>query len=49
MVSSLSLTTVQVISSKTQESDYYSVAQTVYQQVSEYNKSLIEPLQKNTW
>ncbi|CAF92506.1 unnamed protein product, partial [Tetraodon nigroviridis] len=32
------------ISSKTQESDYNSVAQHVYQLVSEYNKSLIEPL-----
>ncbi|KAG7524945.1 hypothetical protein JOB18_019571 [Solea senegalensis] len=35
------------IASKSQESDYASVAKTVAQQVSEYNKSLIDSLQNN--
>ncbi|XP_007560709.1 intraflagellar transport protein 74 homolog isoform X1 [Poecilia formosa] len=35
------------IASKTQESDYESVAKVVYQQVADYNKSLIEALQNN--
>ncbi|KAM4718246.1 intraflagellar transport protein 74 homolog isoform 1-T2 [Anableps anableps] len=35
------------ITSKTQESDYASVAQAVHQQVGEYNKSLIEALQSS--
>ncbi|KAK5603772.1 hypothetical protein CRENBAI_001317 [Crenichthys baileyi] len=35
------------IASKTQESDYASVAKIVSQQVEEYNKSLIESLQTN--
>uniref|UniRef100_A0A8C4DPL3 Intraflagellar transport 74 n=1 Tax=Dicentrarchus labrax TaxID=13489 RepID=A0A8C4DPL3_DICLA len=35
------------IASKSQESDYDSVAKNVFQQVSEYNKSLIESLQNN--
>ncbi|TNM96406.1 hypothetical protein fugu_016067 [Takifugu bimaculatus] len=35
------------ISSKTQESDYSSVTTTVYQQVSDYNKLLIQLLHKN--
>ena len=36
-----------VIASKSQESDYASVAKTVSQQVAEYNKCLIESLQSN--
>ncbi|PWA22479.1 hypothetical protein CCH79_00015409 [Gambusia affinis] len=35
------------IASKTQENDYESVAKVVYQQVADYNKSLIEALQNN--
>ncbi|XP_041817473.1 intraflagellar transport protein 74 homolog [Chelmon rostratus] len=35
------------IASKSQESDYDSVANNVFQQVAEYNKSLIESLQNN--
>uniref|UniRef100_UPI0037E93271 intraflagellar transport protein 74 homolog n=1 Tax=Semicossyphus pulcher TaxID=241346 RepID=UPI0037E93271 len=35
------------IASKSQESDYDSVAKNVFQQVDEYNKSLIESLQNN--
>ncbi|XP_076617570.1 intraflagellar transport protein 74 homolog [Chaetodon auriga] len=35
------------IASKSQESDYESVANNVFQQVAEYNKSLIESLQNN--
>ncbi|XP_008436698.1 intraflagellar transport protein 74 homolog isoform X1 [Poecilia reticulata] len=35
------------IASKTQESDYESVAKVVYQQVADYNKSLVEALQNN--
>lgn len=35
------------IASKTRESDYASVAQVVYQQVADYNKLLIESLNKN--
>ncbi|XP_027860762.1 intraflagellar transport protein 74 homolog [Xiphophorus couchianus] len=35
------------IASKTQESDYESVAKVVYQQVADYNKSLIEALQNH--
>nr|XP_046226601.1 intraflagellar transport protein 74 homolog [Scatophagus argus]XP_046226602.1 intraflagellar transport protein 74 homolog [Scatophagus argus] len=35
------------IASKSQESDYESVAKNVYQQVAEYNKSLIDSLQNN--
>ncbi|XP_037533922.1 intraflagellar transport protein 74 homolog [Nematolebias whitei] len=35
------------ISSKTQESNYASVAKKVYQQVAEYNKTLIESVQNN--
>lgn len=43
----LSLTAASVIASKSQESDYESVATTVFLQVEEYNKSLIESLQNN--
>lgn len=43
----LALTAASVIASKSQESDYESVAATVFLQVEEYNKSLIESLQNN--
>lgn len=43
----LSLTVASVIASKSQESDYDSVAKNVYKQVAEYNKSLIDSLQNN--
>lgn len=42
-----SLTKASVIASKSQESDYASVAKNVSQQVGEYNKSLIDALQNN--
>lgn len=41
------LTVASVIASKLQESDYDSVANNVYQQVAEYNKSLIDSVQNN--
>lgn len=43
----LSFTVASVIASKSQESDYDSVAKNVFQQVSDYNKCLIESLQNN--
>lgn len=46
-VGALSLTVASVIASKTQESDYESVAKNVFQQVTEYNKILIDSLQNN--
>lgn len=47
-LSDFSLTAASVIASKSQESDYASVAKNVSQQVADYNKSLIELLQNNT-
>lgn len=41
------LTCGSVIASKSQESDFASVAKNVSQQVAEYNKSLIDVLQNN--
>lgn len=46
-LSDFSLTAASVIASKSQESDYASVAKSVSQQVADYNKSLIELLQNN--
>lgn len=43
----LSVTVRSVIASKSQESDYDSVAKNVYQQVADYNKSLIDSLQNS--
>lgn len=43
----LSVTAAPVIASKTQESDYDSVAKNVYQELAEYNKSLVDSLQNN--
>lgn len=43
----LSLTSASVIASKTQESDYEAVSKNVFQQIDEYNKSLLESLHNN--
>ena len=46
-ISDLSWTVTSVIASKSQESDFDSVAKNVSQQVAEYNKILIDSLQNN--
>lgn len=43
----VSSTAASVIASKSQESDFASVAKNVCQQVAEYNKCLMESLQNN--